>query len=76
LEKVGSLDSKSAAEIKEFEADFFAKVRADEKMRLAKEALEQAQRNATLREGLNWLPTKDMDKPVLWGQGADKKTSQ
>jgi hypothetical protein len=76
LEKVGALDSKAAAAIKQFETDFFAKVRADEKTRLAKEALAQAQRNAALREGLNWLPTKDMDKPVLWGDQANKKADQ
>jgi hypothetical protein len=76
LRKMGTLDSKAAAAIKQFETDLFAKVGADEKTRLAKEAMEQAQRNAALQQGLNWLPTKDMDKPVLWGQEPNKKSSQ
>ena len=67
LAQAQALDAKAAAAIKQFEADFFAKLRADEKARLAKEALAQAQRNAALQQGLNWLPAKDMDKPVLWG---------
>jgi hypothetical protein len=76
LGKVGTADSKAAAAIKQFEADFFAKVRAEEKARLAKEAVQQAERNAALQEGLNWLPTKDMDKPVLWGDLAKDKAKQ
>ena len=67
LAKMGSLDAKAAAAVKQFETDFFAKLRADEKARLAREAMEQAQRNAALQQGLNWLPTRDMNKPVLWG---------
>ena len=76
LGKAGTLDSKAAAAIKQFETDFFAKVRADEKTRIAKEAMEQAQCNAALQQGLSWLPTKDMDKPVLWGDLPKDKAKQ
>jgi hypothetical protein len=76
LAKMGSLDAKAAAAVKQFETDFFAKLRADEKARLAKEAMEQAQRNAALQQGLNWLPTRDMNKPVLWGEEPGKKANQ
>jgi len=68
LAKRGSFDAKAAAAVKQFEVDFFAKPRADEKARIAKEEMERTQRNAALQQGLNWLPTRDMDKRVLWGE--------
>src|SRR6516165_2678357 len=76
VSKMGSFDAQAAAAVKQFESDFFAKLRADEKTRLAKEALEQAQRNAALQQGLNWLPTQDMNKPVLSGEQPNKKAKQ
>jgi hypothetical protein len=76
VSKMGSFDAQAAAAVKQFEADFFAKVAADEKARLAKEAMEQAQRNAALQQGLNWLPTGDMNKPVLWGEEPKKKANR
>ena len=76
VSKMGSFDAQAAAAVKQFETDFFAKLRADEKARLAREAMEQAQRNAALQQGLNWLPTRDMNKPVLWGEEPGKKANQ
>jgi len=76
LAKMGSLDAKAAAAVKQFETDFFAKVRADEKAKLAQRAMQDAQRNRALRQGLNWLPTGDMNKPVLWGEEPKKNANQ
>ena len=76
LAKMGSLDAKAAAAVKQFETDFFGKVRADEKARLAQQAMQDAQRNRALQQGLNWLPTGDMNKPVLWGEEPKKNANQ
>lgn len=56
----------TAAALEKLEKDLFAKMRADEKTRLAILALEQAQRNRAINEGLNRLPLGDFDKPMLW----------
>jgi hypothetical protein len=74
--KIGSLDAKAAAAVKQFETDFFAKLRADEKARLAQQAMQDAERNRALQQGLNWLPTGDMNKPVLWGEEPKKNPNQ
>ena len=76
LAKMGSLDAKAAAAVKQFETDFFAKVRADEKARLAQQAMQDAQRNRALQQGLNWLPTDDMNKPMLWREEPKKNANQ
>ena len=76
LAKMGSLDAKAAAAVKQFETDFFAKLRADEKARLAQQAMQDAQRNRALQQGLNWLPTGDINKPVLWGEEPKKNANQ
>jgi len=67
LEKLRVGDLTVVAAIQKFEKDLIATQRADEKARLAAQTMQDAQRNAALREGLNWLPTGDMNKPVLWG---------
>jgi hypothetical protein len=76
LEKLRVGDLTVVAAIQKFEKDLIAKQRADEKARLAAQAIQDAQRNAALQQGLNWLPTGDMNKPVLWGDQPKKKVNQ
>jgi hypothetical protein len=60
-------DQRTAAAIEKFESDLLAKLRADEKTRLAAQILADAQRKAAINEGLRHLPTGDLNKPALWG---------
>ena len=66
LAKVGSVDQKVAAAVKQFEKDLFARMRADEKTRLGILAEQEAQRNRAIQEGLNRLPLGDFDRPQHW----------
>jgi hypothetical protein len=60
-------DQRTVAAIEKFETDLLAKMRADDKTKLAAQVLADAQRRAALNEGLKHLPTGDFDKPALWG---------
>jgi hypothetical protein len=55
-----------AAAIQKFERDFFSRLNAEGKARAAQQAVQDAQWNAAVTEGLRGLPTKDLDKPAMW----------
>ena len=65
--QVSQADQRAASAVKQFETDLLAKIRADESTWLAAQALGDKQRAAVLNEGLKHLPTRDLDKPLLWG---------
>jgi hypothetical protein len=66
LDKLGSADSAAAAAVEKFEKDFFAKLSADEKARLAAIAEQDAARRKNIDAGLSALPSGNFRSPVYW----------
>jgi hypothetical protein len=73
LAKAASTSDKTAAAVRQFEKDVFAKLQNDEVARKTKEAQLDAARRRTIDDGLRRLPTGDRNKPMRWGQSEEGK---